>query len=240
MDARPDYPLAVGPSLADQAFNVLRGLITTGQLPPGERLTERGLASRLGVSPTPVREAISRLLHERLLVRVDGRLLQVATLTPRRLREMSLIHAALQGVAAHLAADAASELELDEIEAAHVHSLATRADAQRVAADPAASRLRHEFHELIVQASHNPSLIDMIATAEAFGRTLRTQAQASTAAGESIQRAEQEHVSIVAALRARDGGRAEVLLREHTLWINEGYVSFAEQHAAAEVAAARS
>lgn len=239
MDARPDYPLAVGPSLADQAFNVLRGLITSGDLPPGERLTERGLAARLGVSPTPVREAISRLLHERLLVRVDGRMLQVAALTPRRLREMSLIHAALQGVAAHLAADAASEAEINEIEAAHRHSLAERAPARRKAAGPAASRLRHEFHELIVQASHNPSLIDMIATAEAFGRTLRTQAQASPTAGASIQRAEREHVEIVAALRARDGMLAEVLLREHTLWVNEGYVSFSEQHAAPNEGPAR-
>jgi DNA-binding GntR family transcriptional regulator len=61
--------LLVGESLADQAHRVLRELITTGAFTPGEGVTERGLADRLGVSPTPVREAIARLEHERLLVR---------------------------------------------------------------------------------------------------------------------------------------------------------------------------
>src|SRR3982074_876533 len=89
--------LVTAPSFADQAYGVLRDLITSGELPPGERLTERSLAGRLGVSPTPVREAISRLTHERLLVRVDGRTLKVAAPSLRRLREMSLIQAALGG-----------------------------------------------------------------------------------------------------------------------------------------------
>src|SRR3982074_3012757 len=94
--------LVTAPSLADQAYGVLRDFITSGELAPGERLTERSLAGRLGVSPTPGREAISRLIRERLLVRVDGRTLQVAAPNLRRLREMSLIQAALHGVAARL------------------------------------------------------------------------------------------------------------------------------------------
>lgn len=233
MSLGPDRQLTVGPSLADQAFGVLRDLITSGELSPGERLTERGLASRLGVSPTPIREAISRLLHERLLVRVDGRILQVATLSPRRLWEMSLIQAALRGLAARLAAESATDAELSEIEAAYRESMSSHGHTRPATPDAAATELRHEFHQLIVQASHNPSLIDMVATAEAFGRTLPTRAQASTGATESIRRAEQEHACIVAALKARDGERAETLLREHTLWINEAYLEFAEQHGVA-------
>jgi DNA-binding GntR family transcriptional regulator len=204
---------------------VLRDLITSGALSPAERVTERGLAGRLGVSPTPVREAISRLIHERLLVRVDGRTLQVAAPSLRGLREMSLIHAALRGVAARLAAENATDEELAEI--ARVHKASARGS------EPASGRareLRHDVHQLIERASHNPSLIDMIATAEAFGRPLRARAQQEKAAAEGVQRAVREHEEIIEALRARDGERAEKLMREHELWIGRSYLEFVESH----------
>lgn len=235
-----DRQLTTGPSLADQAFGALRDLITSGELPAGERLTERGLAARLGVSPTPIREAIARLVHERLLVRVDGRILHVAALSPRRLWEMSLIQAALRGVAARLAAESATDAELNEIEAAYRDSMAPRGRKRGRSLQPVSSgsELRHEFHQLIVRASHNPSLIDMVATAEAFGRSLPIRAQAAAGASESIERAEREHAAIVEALKARDGRGAETLLREHTLWINTAYVEFAELHGVAVSASA--
>jgi DNA-binding GntR family transcriptional regulator len=229
--------LVTAPSFADQAYGVLRDLITSGELPPGERLTERSLAGRLGVSPTPVREAISRLIHERLLVRVDGRVLQVAAPSLRRLREMSLIQAALHGVAARLAAERASDEELAHIEEVHEQSLRDRGRGRN--RKDAAGR-RHHFHQLIVEASHNPSLIDMIATAEAFGRPMRERAQRSAGAAESIDRAVDEHQAIVDALRARDGLRAESLVREHTVWVGERYVEFAEREGMSAAAAPRS
>jgi DNA-binding GntR family transcriptional regulator len=216
------------PSLGDQSYRILRDMITSSELAPGERVTERGLAARLGVSPTPIREAISRLTHERLLLRVDGRTLQVATPSLRHLREMSLISAALEGVAARLAAQYASKEELDEIARAHRASLPGAADAGHGDGRKAEARMRHEFHELIAAASRNQSLIDMIATAEAFGRPLRLRAQFSEGAAESIQRAVDEHEEIIAALRARDGERAERLVTAHTLWITERYLAFAE------------
>ena len=78
-------------------------------------------------------------------------------------------------------------------------------------------------------ASRNPSLIDMIATAEAFGRPLRLRAQRADGAAESIQHAVEEHEDIIAALRARDGVRAEQLVSAHTAWIDEAYLKFAEE-----------
>ena len=217
------------PSLGDQSYRIVRDMITSGELAPGERVTERGLAARLGVSPTPIREAISRLTHERLLLRVDGRTLQVAAPSLHQLREMSFIHAALAGVAARLAAEYASKEELDEIARVHRASLPGSAAAGLDAAREAEARLRHEFHELIVAASRNPNLIDMIATAEAFGRPLRLRAQGSEGAAESIQHAVEEHEDIIAALRARDGIRAEQLVSAHTAWIDDAYLKFAEE-----------
>jgi DNA-binding GntR family transcriptional regulator len=220
--------LVTAPSLGDQAYTVLRDLVTSGELAPGERVTERALAGRLGVSPTPVREAIARLTHERLLVRVDRRTLKVAAPNLRRLREMSLIQATLGGVAARLAAEFATDEELAEIEQTHI---ASKGKAGRRGAREHPSLLRHRFHDLIVAASHSPSLIDMTATAEAFGRALRDRVQqtAGARADESIQHAADEHDAILAALRAHDGSRAEALMREHILWVNERYLEFAEE-----------
>jgi DNA-binding GntR family transcriptional regulator len=217
--------ISSGPSLADQAYDVLRGMITSGELAPAERLTERGLAQRLGVSPTPVREAISRLLHERLLVRIDGRTLHVVAPSIRRLHEMSLIHAALSGVAARLAAQNASAEELADL--ARVHRESSKRSSRRTP-DTGASA-RHEFHRLIVHSSHSPSVIDMIETAEAFGRPFRLRAQQAAGAGARIEHAIHEHEAIVEALLARDAERAEALVREHTNWVNEQYLRFAEE-----------
>lgn len=228
MMAPSERAVVTVPSLGDQAYRIVRDMVTSGELAPGERLTERGLASRLGVSPTPIREAISRLTHERLLLRVDGRTLQVTAPSLRHLREMSLISGALEGVAARLAAEYASKEELDEIARVHRTSLpgdaAARGDRRE-----AEARKRHEFHELIARASRNQSLVDMIATAEAFGRPLRLRAQLSEGAEMSIARAAEEHGEIIVALRARDGVRAEQIVRAHTAWIAERYLSFAEE-----------
>ena len=218
-------PLRTGPSLADQAYAVLRDLITSGALAPAERVTERGLADRLGVSPTPVREAISRLLHERLLVRVDGRTLRVADPSVRRLREMSLIQGALRSVAARLAAEHATESELADIVRVH---RASRVLPPGKRSANAAAQARHDLHEMIVAASHSPSLIDMVATAEAFGRVLRLRAQRAAGAAETIQRAMDDHEAIVQALIDRDGERAELLMREHERLVGERYLAFAE------------
>jgi DNA-binding GntR family transcriptional regulator len=143
---------------------------------------------------------------------------------------MSLIQAALGGVAARLTAESATDDELAEIERVH---LASKRRPRKRHASEQPSRLRRQFHELIVAASHNPSLIDMAATADAFGRSLRDRAQTSGSdriVAESIERAADEHDAILAALQARDGARAEALMREHTLWVNDRYLEFAEQH----------
>src|SRR5260370_6829603 len=94
MSSSPVRKLSTGPSLADQAYAALREGITSGRFAPGQTLTERALAGELGVSPTPVREAISRLEHERLLERA-GRALTVASPGGDRLRQLVRLGAAL-------------------------------------------------------------------------------------------------------------------------------------------------
>src|SRR5260370_10683225 len=96
MSSSPVRKLSTGPSLADQAYAALREGITSGRFAPGQTLTERALAGELGVSPTPVREAISRLEPERLL-EPAGRALTVPSPGVDPLRGLMRIEAALPG-----------------------------------------------------------------------------------------------------------------------------------------------
>src|ERR1700674_4007381 len=109
--------LTTGPSLADQAYDALREDITTGRLNAESRITERMLAQRLGVSPTPVREALTRLEHEHLIERGDGNAIRVAQPSLGRLHELSWIEPALRGVAPRIAAVAASDRKLAQLSA---------------------------------------------------------------------------------------------------------------------------
>jgi DNA-binding GntR family transcriptional regulator len=209
-------PLTQGPSLADQAYRVLRQMLIEGELEPGERLTERGLAARLGVSPTPVREAIRRLEHERLLERNDGRTLTVARPSLRRLAELREIEAALRGVAAKLATVAASDRELDEIRSTFEASVQLSSKSRPKVTDVAEIlRLTGRMHALIDDASHNPLLVQMIATAKAFDWRTRLRAAEQLGASYPVHEPQEQHQAIVEALLARDGERAEALMAAH-------------------------
>jgi DNA-binding GntR family transcriptional regulator len=210
--SKTQHVLSTGPTLADQAYRALREEIISGQLTPGERLTERQLAERLGVSPTPVREALQRLEHEHLIQRTDTRRILVAEPSVHRLYELTLIEAALRGVGARLAAENATEDDLVAIEQA-LAAFTKTPTPERVLA--AARRL----HELIDQASHNKTLTTMIATATAFDLQFRLDTIPEIFGSNRRMALDRhrEHRKIVAAIKARDGATAEELMRQHIL-----------------------
>jgi DNA-binding GntR family transcriptional regulator len=223
--------LTTGPSLAGQAYLVLRDMITSGALAYGERVPERALAKRLGVSPTPIREAISRLEHERLLERPEGRGLRVVVPTLQRLREMAMIQAALRGLAARLAAENASDAELLAIEQAlKATNAIKRTGRSLIEITDERLELNRRFHQLIDVASHNPSLVDMIATAIAYDWPMRVRGTQATSQGGASTAAPEEHAQIVQALLARDGDKADELCRAHALDGSQKYLAWAELH----------
>jgi DNA-binding GntR family transcriptional regulator len=215
--ARPQQVLSTGPTLADQAYRALREEIISGKLKPGERLTERHLATRLGVSPTPIREALQRLEHEHLIQRTDTRRILVAEPSVHRLYELTVIEAGLRGVSARLAAENASERELAAIEATYAGFTDTMTPEEALAE-------ARKLHELIDHASHNETLIAMIATATAFDWQFRlgTIPEVFGEGRKTARARHREHGKIVAALIARDGQAAEKLMREHILGATEG------------------
>ena len=206
--------LALGPTLSDQAYRALREMITSGDLPSGQRVTERSLATELGVSPTPVREALRRLEHERLMERPNSKTLQVADPSPRLLYELNLVEGALRGTAARLATENATDAELATIEQTFQASLAAVRGPEATRAEKTLN-LTHRLHELIDRAAHNEMLLDMIATVTAFHMTARRRAVEHLGDRYPVQAGEDQHHAIVDALLARDGNRAEQFMRDH-------------------------
>jgi DNA-binding GntR family transcriptional regulator len=212
--------LSTGPTLADQAYDALRQEIISGKLQPGERLTERHLAQRLGVSPTPIREALGRLEHEHLIERTQTRRIQVAKPSRRRLYELVLMEAALRGVAAQLAAENATDKELAAIEKTHRQFTALVLSPERALATT------RRLHEQIDRASHNESLVRMIATVTAFDWQFRleTLREIYGPNRNAVLERHREHGRIVDALMSRDGDAAEELMRRHILGANDAYL----------------
>src|SRR5258707_13883308 len=104
-------------SLAEQAYQAIREGIATGLFQAGERVTERGLATRLSVSATPVREALRRLEQEGLIERVSARQLRVVDHSSGTLRELLLAGAALRALEARFATRKITEAALDRMAA---------------------------------------------------------------------------------------------------------------------------
>ena len=228
-DAAGRPKLTTGPTLSDQAYRALREDITSGALQPGQRLTERGLAEHLGVSPTPVREALQRLEHERLIERDAVRAIRVADPSVARLRELSLIEAALRGVAARLAAERATAAEVKAIVAAcdRAEALADN-DGWDEARVRELLEVTRGFHRLIDEAAHTQTLIDMISTATAFDWAFRLKwSVESHQDAASLHRSLEQHRRVAAAIEARDGAAAEEAMRLHTGSRAEAYLAIA-------------
>lgn len=144
--------------LRDVVFNTLRRAILTGELKPGERLMEIHLANRLGVSRTPIREAIRKLELEGLVIMIPRRGAEVAQITEKSLKDVLEVRRALDALCAELACDRISDEEKERLrQACKEFEHATRTgDVTTIAAADVA------FHDIIVEATGNKRLIQLI------------------------------------------------------------------------------
>lgn len=144
--------------LRDVVFNTLRQAIITGEFAPGERLMEIALADRLGVSRTPVREAIRKLELEGLVVMIPRKGAEVAKITEKSLKEVLEVRSALEELAAGLACERITEegkKELMETHKAFVEAVENK-DAKDIA------NKDEEFHNQIFSCTDNQRLIQMV------------------------------------------------------------------------------
>ncbi len=200
-----------GLSLGEQAFRRLRDAIIQGALPPGRKISERSLAAAFGISAQPVREALRRLEREGLVVTLPRSGTVVAELGPGQLAELGRIRAALEGVAAALAAE-----RLDSVGLKALAALLQRMAEGTAAADTAAlDAANEEFHALIHQAAGNAFLTRSLASLRAYDHRGQHRAVGSTP--RDLPKALAEHRSIVAAFKRRDAALAEARMRGHVL-----------------------
>lgn len=144
--------------LRDVVFNTLREAILKGDLKPGERLMELQLASQLGVSRTPIREAIRMLEQEGLAVTMPRKGAEVAKMTLKGMEDVLEIRAALDELASQLACERMTEAQMECLQARKVDfekSLATGKVKAIAEADV-------NFHDVIYEATGNPKLVNML------------------------------------------------------------------------------
>ena len=144
--------------LRDVVFNTLRQAILTGELKPGERLMEIHLADKLGVSRTPIREAIRKLELEGLVIMIPRRGAEVAQITEKNLKDVLEVRRALDALCAELACDRITNEEKNKLKAAcHAFEEATKTRDAKVIAQADVA-----LHDIIVEATGNERLIQLI------------------------------------------------------------------------------
>lgn len=194
--------------LRDVVFKTLRKAIITGEFAPGERLMEISLANRLGVSRTPVREAIRKLELEGLVINIPRRGAQVARITEKSLRDVIEVRSVLEEFAAVLACERITEEEMDELKSLHeqfVLSIEGNDILDMVEKD-------EQFHDAIFHAAKNDRLISILANLrEQFYRYrmeyIKDIKQRSTLVT--------EHQELMNAIFRRDGEAAKKTMKDH-------------------------
>lgn len=187
------------------AYMLILEAIDNGIYRPGDRLVESELAERLGVSRTPVREALQRLETQSMLAR-DGRSLIVASLDHNQLAELYVVRAELEALAARLAAKHAAPEEI------RVLRDMVAEDRTHISDPEALSRANRRFHKQIHLASHNRYLVQQL---ELVHRSMALLATTSLAVDGRGETALAEHQAIVDAISAGDADAAQSALRVH-------------------------
>ncbi len=188
------------------AYERVLAQIRSGELRPGDRLTETDLAGRLRISRTPVREAIRQLEADGLVVHVPRVGATVRTLDYSEVMELYEMRTVLEATAARMAARAASDIEISELEEINADLAAATGDARR------AYELNRLFHETFAKAAKNRFLIESMGALQKALLILGTSTLADRARAEE---AVSEHGAVLKALRARDGAAAEAGMRAH-------------------------
>lgn len=214
--------LAEHPSLQERIYQLLRTAIIERRLQPGQPLVESKLAATLGISRNPIREAVRRLQQEGLVEARPRGGASVAAYSVEEADDLYRIRAALEGVAAALAAERITDAELDELAASleRARELLARRESEAVV------REGDQFHRLVHQAARNRRLTALLEQLYAHTVVFRHLTMHLPGRADEAVRG---HTEILEALRARDAARAEQLTRKHV----EGALVLLNAHLAA-------
>jgi DNA-binding GntR family transcriptional regulator len=193
-------------SRADFVYDSLRDAIWEGRIGRGERVREEEIARSLGVSRTPVREALQRLQRRGLLVTGTGRGLIVAELSKREVIELYAMREILEGSAARFAAQHATRPEIDILYRLQRDLAEAPDDALLLV------KLNRRFHQAIYDAAHNQYLTQTLDTLHDSMALLHS---TTFRAPNRRRESDEEHRRIVSAIERHDADDAEAIAREH-------------------------
>lgn len=194
--------------LGQEATILLRRLIMRGELTPGERLVEERLGQQLGLSRTPIREALHRLEQEGLLLKRPRGGYEVRPLTPEEVEEAVGVRGVLEGYAGELAARRAHPRQIKDLERnleQFEEALARRDEVRLV-------ELNTRYHELVYQAANSTLLHHMLSELQEEVERISRAIMMSMQAG---QWSVKDHRLVVEAIKAGDAAKAGRLCREH-------------------------
>ena len=195
-------------------YHEVRGLIVLGTYPAGQPVTELELCERLGVSRTPVREALRRLESDGL-VRAARRGVTVVELDPKALRDAYLVRASLEALTAELAARRQRDGELPPASLARLAEHADLADRATRDGDLVAG-VRHNqaFHQYVAKLADNPAALGVL---DRIWDQIIVSTRASLTASARPVLVDDEHRRLIAAITAGDPPGAAAHAREHVL-----------------------
>ncbi len=182
---------------ARQSYEIIRDRILNGELSAGTKIVEEKIAAELGVSRTPVRESIRKLEYEGLIVNK-----KVVKPTEKDLRNMFQVRILLEGYSAQCAASYLNENELNSLY--ECVEMGRTGDIEEIMI------ANERFHEIIVNASNNPVMIDIIDRMQSTIYLFR-----KTVVFYQRPHLIDEHEQIYQAIKARDGQKAESLMKNH-------------------------
>ena len=206
-------PIEANPALRDRIYDALKQGIAQMDLYGSKeeiRLDERQLSLELGVSRTPVREALARLEQEGFVRTVPRRGVFVVRKSKREILEMITLWAALESMAARLITERATDAEIASLR----RMFATFVDDRPEARIDEYSETNIRFHQALLAMSHCDLIVETAANLFIHMRSIRKR---TIGESDRAQRSIIDHMNIIEALERRDAALAERLAREHTL-----------------------
>lgn len=200
--------ITIAPSLRQQVADTIRSAIATGELRPGERLVERVLCERTGVSRTSLREALRELENEGLITNLPNRGLIITQLTKKAAKDVFDVRASLEALVCRLFCQNASDEQVDQCRA--VHEKLTLAYREGVARSMIDSKTA--FYDLLMAGAGNREAERMLRSIHIRVSQLRLM---SLSDADRRQASMHELDALVDSLIARDAARAERLSRRH-------------------------
>jgi DNA-binding GntR family transcriptional regulator len=199
---------------AAHAYEQVRGAIVEGRYSPGDRLVEARIAAELGLSRTPVREALRLLQAEGLVVSERNRGAMVRPLSPTEVDDLYGLRLRLESYAVEVATERATETELGKlVDAADAFgAVVSSGGVEAVEGTRRLHEANRVFHDAILEAARHQRLTAMLA--RTVDIPLVFQAFRSFGAAE-VERSDTFHHLIAEAMCRRDGQRAAALMAEH-------------------------